>query len=126
MASVMAGGMVPPLAIFIATLMFKNQFTQKEQEAGITNLIMGFSFITEGAIPFAANDSLRMIPSFVVGSALTGGLVGSFVIKLMAPHGGIFVIMLVSQPLLYLFFIIIGSFVSALMLGALLKRRKVA
>ncbi|WP_326717306.1 PTS fructose transporter subunit IIABC [Vagococcus jeotgali] len=126
MASVMAGGMVPPLAIFIATLMFKNQFTQKEQEAGITNLIMGFSFITEGAIPFAASDPLRMIPSFVVGSALTGGLVGSFGIKLMAPHGGIFVIMLVSQPLLYLLFIIIGSFVSALMLGALLKRRKVA
>lgn len=126
MASVMAGGMVPPLAIFIATLMFKNQFTQKEQEAGITNLIMGFSFITEGAIPFAASDPLRMIPSFVVGSALTGGLVGSFGIKLMAPHGGIFVIMLVSQPVLYLLFIIIGSFVSALMLGALLKRRKVA
>lgn len=126
MTSVMAGGMVPPLAIFIATLMFKNQFTQKEQEAGITNLIMGFSFITEGAIPFAASDSLRMIPSFVVGSALTSGLVGSFVIKLMAPHGGIFVIMLVSQPLLYLLFVIIGSFVSALMLGALLKRRKVA
>lgn len=121
MASVMAGGMVPPLAIAIATFLYKHKFTKKEREAGLTNLIMGFSFITEGAIPFAASDPLRMIPSFVVGSALTGGLVGALGIKLMAPHGGVFVIMLVSRPLLYLLFIILGSVVSALVLGMLKK-----
>ena len=123
MAAVMAGGMVPPLAIAIATLLFKDQFSKKDQEAGITNLIMGFSFITEGAIPFAAADPIRMIPSFIVGSAVTGGLVGALGIKLMAPHGGIFVIMLVSQPILYLLFILIGSVVSALVLGTLLKTK---
>ncbi|MGX4687105.1 PTS fructose transporter subunit IIABC [Vagococcus sp. JNUCC 83] len=124
MASVMAGGMVPPLAIFIAIMLFKNQFTKKEQESALPNLIMGFSFITEGAIPFAASDPLRMIPSFVVGAALTGGLVGSLGIKLMAPHGGIFVIALVSNPLMYLLFIILGAFVSAIVLGTLLKRKQ--
>lgn len=122
MAAVMAGGMVPPLAIAIATVLFKSKFTKKEQEAGLTNLIMGFSFITEGAIPFAASNPLRMIPSFVAGAAVTGGLVGAFGIKLMAPHGGIFVIMLVSQPLLYLGLILVGSAVSALLLGMLLKK----
>lgn len=124
MAAVMAGGMVPPLAIAIASFLFKNKFTQKEQEAGVTNLIMGFSFITEGAIPFAASDPLRMIPSFVAGSVVTGALVGGMGIKLMAPHGGIFVIMLVSHPIMYLLFVIIGAFVSAFMLGLL--RKKVA
>ena len=124
MAAIMAGGMVPPLAIAIATLLFKDKFTKKEQESGLTNLIMGFSFITEGAIPFAASDPLRMIPSFVVGSALTGALVGGAGIKLMAPHGGIFVIMLVSKPLLYLLFILIGSVVSALVLGFLKTTNK--
>ena len=123
MAAVMAGGMVPPLAIAIATLIFKNEFSKKDQEAGVTNLIMGFSFITEGAIPFAASDPLRMIPSFIAGSALAGGLVGALGIKLMAPHGGIFVIMLVSQPILYLVFILVGSIVSALILGFLLKQK---
>lgn len=123
MASVMAGGMVPPLAIAVATLLFKNRFTKKEQEAGLSNLIMGFSFITEGAIPFAASNPLKMLPSFIVGAALTGGLVGGFGIKLMAPHGGVFVIMLVSQPFLYLLFIVIGSIMSALMLGLLLKKK---
>ena len=123
MAAVMAGGMVPPLAIFFATILFKNQFSKKDQEAGLTNLIMGFSFITEGAIPFAASDPLRMIPSFIAGSAVAGGLVGALGIKLMAPHGGIFVIMLVSQPVLYLAFILIGSLISALILGMLLKRK---
>lgn len=123
MASVMAGGMVPPLAIFIAIMLFKNQFTKKEQESALPNLIMGFSFITEGAIPFAASDPLRMIPSFVIGAAVTGGLVGSLGIKLMAPHGGIFVIALVSNPLMYLLFIILGAFISALVLGTLLKRK---
>ncbi|MGX6970467.1 PTS fructose transporter subunit IIABC [Vagococcus bubulae] len=124
MASVMAGGMVPPLAIFIAIMLFKNQFTKKEQESAIPNLIMGFSFITEGAIPFAASDPLRMIPSFIVGAAVTGGLVGALGIKLMAPHGGIFVIALVSNPLMYLLFIILGAFISAIVLGTLLKRKQ--
>ena len=105
-------------------MLFKNQFTKKEQESALPNLIMGFSFITEGAIPFAASDPLRMIPSFVVGAALTGGLVGSLGIKLMAPHGGIFVIALVSNPLMYLLFIILGAFVSAIVLGTLLKRKQ--
>ena len=123
MAAVMAGGMVPPLAIFFATILFKNQLYKKDKEAGLTNLIMGFSFITEGAIPFAASDPLRMIPSFIAGSAVAGGLVGALGIKLMAPHGGIFVIMLVSQPVLYLAFILIGSLISALILGMLLKRK---
>src|SRR5699024_7321608 len=107
MAAVMAGGMVPPIAIFIATRLFKNRFTQQENQAGITNIIMGLSFVTEGAIPFAAADPLRAIPSFVVGSAVTGGLVGATGIRLMAPHGGIFVILLVSKPFLYLLFIAI-------------------
>lgn len=122
MAAIMAGGMVPPLAIAIATLIFKDKFTKKEQESGLTNLIMGFSFITEGAIPFAASDPLRMIPSFVIGSALTGALVGGAGIKLMAPHGGIFVIMLVSKPILYLLFVLVGSVVSAVVLGMLKKK----
>lgn len=123
MAAVMAGGMVPPLAIAIATILFKNEFSKKDQEAGITNLIMGFSFITEGAIPFAAADPLRMIPSFIIGSSVAGGLVGALGIKLMAPHGGIFVIMLVSQPILYLVFILVGSLISAVILGTLLKNK---
>lgn len=117
MASVMAGGMVPPLAIFVATLLFKKKFNQKDQEAGLTNLIIGASFITEGAIPFAAADPLRMIPSFVIGSAIAGGLVGQFDIKLMAPHGGIFVIFLVNHPLLYLLFIAIGAIISGIIIG---------
>lgn len=121
MASVMAGGMVPPLAIFISSLLFKNKFTHEEHQAGLSNLIMGASFITEGAIPFAASDPLHVIPSFVVGSALTGGLVGAMNIKLMAPHGGIFVIFLVSKPLLYLLFIVIGAIVGGIVLGLMRK-----
>lgn len=101
MAAVMAGGMVPPLAIFFATLMFKNKFSKTDRDAGLTNLVMGLSFITEGAIPYAAADPVRVLPGFIVGSALSGGLVAGFGIKLMAPHGGIFVLPLVSQPLLY-------------------------
>ncbi|EEV32233.1 PTS system fructose specific IIABC component, partial [Enterococcus gallinarum EG2] len=111
MASVMAGGMVPPLAIFIATVLFKNKFTKDQKEAGLTNIVMGLSFVTEGAIPFAAADPLRAIPSFVIGSALTGALVGAFNIQLMAPHGGIFVVLLLSKPLLFLLFILIGAIV---------------
>ncbi|EOH99920.1 PTS system, Fru family, IIC component [Enterococcus haemoperoxidus ATCC BAA-382] len=121
MASVMAGGMVPPLAIFIATLIFKNKFTKDQKDAGLTNLVMGLSFVTEGAIPFAAADPLRVIPSFVVGSALAGGLVGGFGIRLLAPHGGIFVALLLSHPILYLLFIAIGAIVSAVILGIVKK-----
>ena len=122
MAAVMAGGMIPPIAVFIATLLFKDKFTKQEQEAGLSNIVMGLSFITEGAIPFAAADPIRAIPSFMVGSAVAGALVGLTGIKLMAPHGGIFVILLVSKPLLYLAFILIGAIVSGLLFGALKKK----
>ena len=121
MASVMAGGMVPPLAIFVATRLFKNKFTKDQQDAGLTNIVMGLSFVTEGAIPFAAADPLRVIPSFVVGSAFTGALVGAFGIKLLAPHGGIFVVFLLSNPLLYLLFILIGAIISGIVYGLLKK-----
>ncbi|MFR4956507.1 PTS fructose transporter subunit IIABC [Enterococcus gallinarum] len=121
MASVMAGGMVPPLAIFIATVLFKNKFTKDQKEAGLTNIVMGLSFVTEGAIPFAAADPLRAIPSFVIGSALTGALVGAFNIQLMAPHGGIFVVLLLSKPLLFLLFTLIGAIVSGIIFGLLKK-----
>lgn len=123
MAAVMAGGMVPPLAIFVATLLFKNKFNVKDREAGLTNIVMGLSFITEGAIPFAAADPVRAIPSFIVGSALTGGIVGGLGIKLLAPHGGIFVIALTSQPVLYLLAVLIGAVVSGVIYG-LLKRKE--
>lgn len=121
MAAVMAGGMVPPLAIFVATRLFKNKFTKQENEAGLTNIIMGLSFVTEGAIPFAAADPLRAIPSFIVGSAVTGGLVGAFGIRLMAPHGGIFVALLLTNPLLYLAFVLLGAIISGILLGLLRK-----
>lgn len=124
MAAVMAGGMVPPLAIFVATLLFKNKFTEEERNSGLTNIIMGLSFITEGAIPFAAADPARAIPSFVAGSALAGGLVGLASIKLMAPHGGIFVVALTSNPLLYLVFILIGAVVSGVLYGYFKKTSK--
>ena len=121
MAAVMAGGMVPPLAIFFSTLLFKNKYSQKDQQAGLTNLVMGASFITEGAIPFAAQDPLRTLPGFVVGSAITGSLVSSLGIKLMAPHGGIFVILLVNKPFLYIGFILLGSLISAVIVGLMRK-----
>lgn len=123
MAAVMAGGMVPPLAVFIATLLYKNKFTQEERDAGLTNIIMGLSFITEGAIPFAAADPARAIPSFITGSALAGALVGLSGIKLMAPHGGIFVIALTTNPLLYLVFVLIGALVSGIIFGYLRKAK---
>lgn len=122
MAAVMAGGMVPPLAVFVATLLFKDKFTKEERESGLTNIVMGLSFITEGAIPFGAADPARAIPSFIAGSALTGALVGLSGIKLMAPHGGIFVIALTSNPLLYLVFIAIGAIVSGVLFGVLRKK----
>ena len=123
MAATMAGGMVPPLAIFVATTLFKNKFSKDDREAGLSNIIMGLSFVTEGAIPFAAADPFRVIPSFVIGSAVTGGLVGLMNIKLMAPHGGIFVIMLVSHPWLYLGFILLGAIISGVILGLLKKKQ---
>ena len=121
MAAVMAGGMVPPLAIFVATLLFKNKFTKEERNSGLTNIVMGLSFITEGAIPFGAADPARAIPSFILGSAVAGGLVGLANIKLMAPHGGIFVIALTSNALLYLVFVLVGAIVSGVVYGYLRK-----
>ncbi|WP_029187222.1 PTS fructose transporter subunit IIABC [Streptococcus suis] len=119
MAAVMAGGMVPPLAVFVATLLYKNKFTQEERNSGLTNIVMGLSFITEGAIPFGAADPARAIPSFIAGSALAGALVGLSGIQLMAPHGGIFVIALTSNPLLYLAYVAIGAVVSGVLYGVL-------
>lgn len=121
MAAVMAAGMVPPLAVFVATVLFKNKFTEEERNSGLTNIIMGLSFITEGAIPFGAADPARAIPSFIAGSALTGALVGLAGLKLMAPHGGIFVIALTSNPLLYLVFVLAGAVVSGILFGLLRK-----
>lgn len=121
MAAVMAAGMVPPLAVFVATVLFKDKFTQEERDSGLTNIIMGLSFITEGAIPFGAADPARAIPSFIAGSALTGALVGLAGLKLMAPHGGIFVIALTSNPLLYILFVFIGAVVSGILFGLLRK-----
>ena len=121
MAAVMAAGMVPPLAVFVATVLFKDKFTEEERNSGLTNIVMGLSFITEGAIPFGAADPARAIPSFIAGSALTGALVGLAGLKLMAPHGGIFVIALTSNPLLYIVFVLIGAVVSGILFGLLRK-----
>ncbi|AYG00490.1 PTS fructose transporter subunit IIABC [Lactococcus allomyrinae] len=121
MAAVMAGGMVPPLATTVAVLLFKNKFTKEERNSGLTNIVMGLSFITEGSIPFAASDPARAIPSFFVGAAVAGGLTGLANIKLMAPHGGIFVLALTNNPLLYLLFILIGAVISGVLFGALKK-----
>lgn len=123
MAAVMAGGMVPPLAVFVATLLYKNKFTQEERNSGLTNIVMGLSFITEGAIPFGAADPARAIPSFIAGSALAGALVGLSGIQLIAPHGGIFVIALTSNPLLYLAYVAIGALVSGIIFGYLRKAK---
>ncbi|PKM59655.1 MAG: PTS fructose transporter subunit IIC [Firmicutes bacterium HGW-Firmicutes-4] len=121
MAAVMVGGMVPPLGIALATTIFKNRFTKKEREAGIANYVMGLSFITEGAIPFASEDPLRVIPSCIVGSALAGGMSMFFGCTLMAPHGGIFVFPLVGNPLGYVIALVVGSVASMLMLSILKK-----
>lgn len=120
-STVMAAVMVPPLAVFVATVLFKDKFTQEERDSGLTNIVMGLSFITEGAIPFGAADPARAIPSFIAGSALTGALVGLAGLKLMAPHGGIFVIALTSNPLLYILFVLIGAVVSGILFGLLRK-----
>ncbi|MEO1815157.1 MAG: fructose-specific PTS transporter subunit EIIC [Acetobacterium sp.] len=121
MAAVMVGGMVPPLGIALATTIFKSRFTKKEREAGIANYVMGLSFITEGAIPFASEDPLRVIPSCIVGSALAGGLSMFFGCTLMAPHGGIFVFPLVGSPFGYVIALVTGSVASMLMLRILKK-----
>ncbi len=122
MAAVMAGGMVPPIAIALAATLFKNKFTEQEREAGLTNYVMGFSFITEGAIPYAASDPAVVIPASVIGSAVAGALTMLFAIKIPAPHGGILVMALSNNFLLYLLAIVIGSVVSALLLGIFKKK----
>lgn len=124
MAAVMIGGMVPPIAIALATLFFKNRFTAEEKKAGPTNFIMGLSFITEGAIPFAASDPLRVIPACVAGSAVAGALSMAFNCTLMAPHGGIFVFLTVGNPLMYLVALAAGSAVACVLLGVLKKEVK--
>lgn len=122
MAAVMAGGMVPPLAIALATLIFPKKFTENERKSGPTNIIMGLSFITEGAIPFAAADPIRVIPACIIGSGLAGGLSMFFECTLRAPHGGIFVVPTIGNPLMYLISIIIGAIVSGIILG-IIKRK---
>ncbi len=121
MAAVMVGGMVPPTAIALATLIFKKKFTADERKAGPTNFIMGLSFITEGAIPFAASDPLHVLPACVVGSAVAGALSMAFNCTLMAPHGGIFVFLTVGNPLLYLVALVVGSVIACVLLGVLKK-----
>ncbi|MBJ8079364.1 PTS sugar transporter subunit IIA [Bacillus cereus group sp. N12] len=123
-SAVMAGGMVPPLAIAFATTFFKTKFTEAECKSGLTNYIMGASFITEGAIPFAAADPIRVIVSCVVGSSIAGALSMLFQITLPAPHGGLFVIALVNKPLLYIFSILVGTVISTLMMGIWKKKVK--
>lgn len=122
MAAVMIGGMVPPIAIALATIFFKNKFTAEERKAGPTNFIMGLSFITEGAIPFAASDPLHVLPACVVGSAVAGGLSMAFGCTLMALHGGIFVVPTIGNPLMYLVALVIGSFIACGLLGLLKKK----
>lgn len=122
MAAVMAGGMVPPLAIALATLIFPKKFTENERKSGPTNIIMGLSFITEGAIPFAAADPIRVIPACIIGSGLAGGLSMFFECTLRAPHGGIFVVPTIGNPLMYLISIIIGAIVSGIILGVIKRK----
>ena len=121
MAAVMAGGMVPPLAIALCTTFFKNRFTESEQKAGVVNYVMGMSFITEGAIPFAAGDPIRVIPSCVIGSAVAGALTMAFDCTLRAPHGGIFVVPTIGNPVMYLVAILIGAVVGCAVLSVLKK-----
>ena len=122
MAAVMIGGMVPPCAIALATLLFKDKFTKEERNAGPTNFIMGMAFITEGAIPFAAADPIHVLPACIIGSAAAGALSMAFQCTLMAPHGGIFVFPVVGNPLMYLLALVVGTVVSAILLGVLKKK----
>ena len=121
MAAVMAGGMVPPIAIALCTTFFKKKFTEKERQSGVVNYVMGLSFITEGAIPFAAQDPLRVIPSCLIGSAIAGGLSMAFGCTLRAPHGGLFVLPTIGNPVMYLAAVVIGAVVGCLILGILKK-----
>ena len=122
MAAVMIGGMVPPCAIALATLLFKDKVTKEERNAGPTNFIMGLAFITEGAIPFAAADPIHVLPACIIGSAAAGALSMAFQCTLMAPHGGIFVFPVVGNPLMYLLALVVGTVVSAILLGVLKKK----
>ena len=122
MASVMIGGMTPPIAIALATIIFKNKFTKAERESGPTNFVMGLAFITEGAIPYAASDPARVIPSCIVGSAAAGAISAGFGCTLMAPHGGIFVFPVVGNALMYVVALAAGSIISCIMLGLLKKK----
>ncbi len=122
MAAVMIGGMTPPCAIALATLLFKNKFTKSEREAGPTNFVMGLAFITEGAIPYAAADPLHVLPSCIAGSAVAGALSMAFGCTLMAPHGGIFVFPVVGNALMYLVALVVGTVISAVLLGVLKKK----
>lgn len=117
MAAVMVGGMVPPLAIALATTFFKNRFTDEERKSGTANYIMGLSFVTEGAIPFAAADPLRVITSSVIGAAIAGGLTQFFHSTIPAPHGGIFVVPLGDAPIFFLLSLIIGAVIASIILG---------
>lgn len=121
MAAVMAGGMVPPIAIALCTSFFKKKFTAKERQSGIVNYVMGLSFITEGAIPFAAQDPLRVIPSCIIGSAIAGGLSMAFGCTLRAPHGGIFVLPTIGNPFMYLAAVVVGAAAGCVILGMLKK-----
>ena len=122
MAAVMIGGMVPPCAIALASLLFKDKFTKTERESAPTNFIMGLAFITEGAIPFAASDPLRVLPSCIVGSAVAGAISMAFDCTLMAPHGGIFVFPVVGNAVMYLVALVAGTVISAVLLGLLKKK----
>ena len=117
MAAVMAGGMVPPLAIALCTLFFKSKFTKQEQSTAPTNIVMGLSFITEGAIPFAAGDPLHVIPACAIGSAIAGALTMMFECTLMAPHGGIFVVPTIGNAGMYIVSILVGAVIGAVILG---------
>lgn len=122
MAAVMVGGMVPPCAIALATLLFKDRFTKEERESGPTNFIMGLAFITEGAIPFAAADPLHVLPACIVGSGLAGAMSMAFGCTLMAPHGGIFVVPVMGNAVQYVSALVVGTVVSAVLLGVLKKK----
>lgn len=121
MAAVMIGGMTPPCAIALATMLFKKKFTKEEREAGPTNFIMGLAFITEGAIPFAASDPVHVLPACIVGSGVAGAMSMLFNCTLMAPHGGIFVFPVMGNPLFYLLALVVGTAISTVLLGVLKK-----
>ncbi len=122
MAAVMIGGMVPPCAIALATLLFKDKFTKEERQSGPVNFIMGLAFITEGAIPYAASDPLHVLPACIIGAGISGALSEAFQCTLMAPHGGIFVFPVVGNAMMYLVALVIGTIVSTALLGLLKKK----